>query len=70
MRKEMKAHFGQTIVTESGPDRSSHQINANEALMGRSMKGSPTDVSHSLSGAGDVVTYNDKTKPGQKPPQQ
>ena len=63
MRKTEKAHFGQTIVTETSPDRSSHNVNANEALMGKSMKGGPTDVSHSLSGAGDVVTYNDKGRP-------
>ena len=47
-----------------------NKVNNNEALMGRKMGGGETDVSHSLSGAGEVVTYNDKTKPGQKPPKQ
>ena len=59
MKKEEKAHHGQTIRTESGPDKSSYHVNKNEALMGRSMKGGPTDVSHSLSGAGEVVTDNE-----------
>lgn len=48
MRKEEKAHFGQSIRTESGPDRSSHKVDANEALMGRKMKGGPTDLSRSM----------------------
>ena len=65
MRKKERAHFGQEICTETSPDRSSHKVDANEALMGRKMKGGPTDVSHSLGGAGEVQTYNDKGgKPG------
>lgn len=48
MRKEEKAHFGQSIRTESGPDRSSHKVNMDEALMGRKMKGGPTDLSRSM----------------------
>lgn len=59
MKKEMKAHFGQTIRVEGPADKSSHQVNATEALMGRKCGGGITDVSHSLSGAGEVVTYND-----------
>jgi hypothetical protein len=53
------AHFGQTIITETGPDRSSHKLDHNQALAGKPMKGGPTDVSHSISG-GSVNDYNDK----------
>lgn len=58
MRKEEKAHFGQSIRTESGPDRSSHKVDANEALMGRKMKGGPTDLSRSMK----VGAQNDEGK--------
>lgn len=58
MRKEEKAHFGQKIRTDSGPDRSSHKVDANEALMGRKMKGGPTDLSRSLTAG----SYNDEGK--------
>lgn len=60
MRKEEAAHMGQKIRTETSPDRSSHKVNADEALCGRKMKGGPTDVSHSLTGAGEVKTYQSK----------
>lgn len=53
-----KAHFGQTIRTETSPDRSSHKVNAKEALEGRKMGGGPTDLSHSLTAG----SYNDKGK--------
>ena len=66
MKKEEKAHFGQSIRTESSPDRSSHKVKNDEALCGRSMPGGPTDVSHSLSGAGSVETYNDAGKKSRK----
>ena len=66
MRKEEKAHHGQTICTETGPDRSSYKVKADEALMGRKMKGGPTDVSHSLGGAGDVQTYNNEGRKSRK----
>ena len=66
MKKEEKAHFGQTIRTEAAADRSSHSVNKDEALMGRKMGGGPTDVSHSLSGAGNVETYNDEGKKSRK----
>ncbi len=59
MRKEEKAKNGQTIRTESGPDRSSFMQGDAEALSGRAFKGGPKDVSHSLSGAGGAVSYND-----------
>jgi len=59
MKKTENAHFGQKICTETGPDRSSYKVNADEALMGKKMKGSATDVSHSLGGAGAVQTDND-----------
>jgi len=62
MRKEEKAHFGQTICSETSPDRSSHKVNKDEAFVGRKMKGGPTDVSHSLGGAGEVQTYNNEGK--------
>ena len=55
-----KAARGQTIRTECAPDRSSHPVNEREAIRGRKMAGGATDVSHSLSGAGMVVTNNDK----------
>lgn len=60
MMKTEKAARGQTMRTETGPDRSSHPCNDREAIMGRKMPGGATDVSHSLSGAGMVVTNNDK----------
>lgn len=56
MKKEESAHFGQKIRTETSPDRSSAKTNANEALMGRSMKGGPTDTSRSTKAGG----YNDE----------
>jgi hypothetical protein len=55
---------GQTIRTETGPNRSSHKVNESEALAGRKMAGGPTDVGHSLTGAGEVNTYNNKGKGG------
>jgi hypothetical protein len=60
-RKTEKAHFGQTIRSDSAPDnRSSHKVNSEEAMAGRKMKGGPTDISHSLGSAGEVQTYNNK----------
>lgn len=55
MRKDESAHFGQKIRTESMPDRSSHKMNGDESVMGRSMKGGPTDLSRSLTAG----SYND-----------
>lgn len=57
MKKSESAHMGQKIVTESAPDRSSHKVNADEALMGRKCGGGPTDLSHSLTAG----AYNDKS---------
>ena len=48
MRKEEKAHYGQSIRTETSADRSSHKVSADESLMGRKMKGGPTDLSRSM----------------------
>lgn len=62
MRKEESAHFGQKIRTETGPDRSSHKVNHDEALTGRGMKGGPTDLSHSL----NAGAYNDVKGKGRK----
>lgn len=62
MKKEESAHFGQKIRTESSPDKSSHKVNMNEAIDGRSMKGGPTDLSHSLSAG----SYNDVKGKGRK----
>ena len=50
---------GQHIRTETGPVRDYAPANGKEALMGRHCTGGPTDVSHSLSGAGKVKTYDD-----------
>lgn len=58
MKKEEKAHYGQKIRTESGVDRSSHKVNADEALMGRKMKGGPTDLSRSMKAG----AFNDEGK--------
>ena len=60
MRKEEKAHWGQTIRTESGPDKSSHKATGDEAMMGKPLKGGPTDLSHSLTAG----SYNDKKGKG------
>lgn len=61
MKKTEKAARGQTIITETNPDRSSYnKQDANEALMGRKMGGGPRDTSHSLTSAGDTVDYMNK----------
>lgn len=62
MKKTEKAARGQTIRTETAPDRSSYKQNANEALMGKKMGGGPRNTGHSLSSAGDTVDYMDKGK--------
>lgn len=62
MRNTEKAHRGQTIRTETGPDRSSHKMDSNEALMGRKTGGGPMDLSHSISG-GDVADKYSETPP-------
>lgn len=55
-RYDEPAREGQTIRTESSPDKSSHKLDKNEQLFnyayGSDMGGGPQDVSHSLSGAG------------------
>lgn len=48
MRKEESVGRGQTIRTETGPDRSSHKLDPNEALNGRKMAGGPTDLSRTM----------------------
>lgn len=52
-----KAHKGQTICTETSPDKSSHFRSHEESLMGREMGGGPQDVSHSVKGTGGVPKY-------------
>lgn len=66
MRIDEKAIRGQKLRTETSPDKSSHMVDQKEALVGRKCGGGPTDVSHSLSGAGMVETYNDKSGVGGK----
>ena len=66
MRKDEKAHMGQTIRTDGAPDKSSYKKNQDEAFVGKKMAGGPTDVSHSLSGAGNVETYNDTGRKSRK----
>lgn len=56
MKKMEKVGSGQTIRTDTGPDRSGHKVNMNEALCGRKMGGGPTDISHSLSGGGSAAS--------------
>lgn len=56
MRKEESAHWGQKIRTDSGPDKSSHDVNNDQALLGRTMKGGPTDLSRTMK----VGAYNDE----------
>lgn len=57
MRKNESARSGQTVRTESGPDKSSHKLGDGW----KKMKGGPADVSHSLSGAGKAnVDYQKK----------
>lgn len=52
---------GQKIVTSFGRDNSSHQL---PDTMGGKMGGSPTNISHSLSGASAVQRQSGKTKTG------
>jgi hypothetical protein len=54
MKKEESAHFGQTIRTESSPDRSSAKDGMQTAVMGNPMPDRGT--SHSL----NPEMYNDK----------
>lgn len=58
-----KANRGQTILSATSPDKSSHKVNANEAMAGRSMSGSGTDTSKALKPGG----YNDEVKKGNIP---
>lgn len=59
MKKDESARDGQKVRTESGPDKSSH--NVKNAVTGGKFGGGPTDVSHSLSGAGKAnVDYQKK----------
>ncbi len=68
MRKEEKAHNGQTIRTETGPDRSSHKVDENKALMGNKMRGGVTDLSHSISGdQSQVHAHRGATRRGNSP---
>jgi hypothetical protein len=53
---EEKVARGGKIRTETGVDHSSHQLNHKESMLGRTMKGGPTDLSHSL----NAGSYNSK----------
>ena len=58
MRKNESARDGQKVRTETSPDKSSHKIKDG---LGGKFGGGPTDVSHSLSGAGKAnVDYQKK----------
>lgn len=59
MKKTEKARAGQTIITETAPDRSSFKQDNSKALLGNKMGGGPRDVSHSLKGD-KTVDYMDK----------
>ena len=48
MRDSESAARGQKIMNETGPDRGTEKADK-EALHGRSFKGGPDDLSHSLS---------------------
>ena len=60
-RKTERAHMGQTIITESGADRSAAppKVDATEAILGKTKKGGPRDISHSVSGA-STTDYGDR----------
>lgn len=60
MKKDESARDGQKVRTEGAPDRSSHNLKG--GIMGtKAFKGGPSDVSHSLSGAGKAnVDYQKK----------
>lgn len=58
MKKDESARDGQKVRTEGAPDRSSH--NLKNAITGKSMGGSPTDLSHSLSGNKAHMDYQKK----------
>lgn len=62
MKTNESAARGQTMVTSSAPDRSSHKVNEKEAQMGRSMK--DKGLSDTLNGSDN---YNNKTKKGNIP---
>lgn len=58
MKKEEKAHFGQTIRTEGAADRSSDKRGQDTSILGRKMGGGVTDVSRSM----DPRLHNDEGK--------
>ena len=62
MKKMESAARGQTVVTSTAPDKSSHKVNESEALMGRSMK--DKGLSDTLNPS---ANYNDKVKKGNIP---
>lgn len=61
--KRESATRGQTIVSSTSPDKSSHKVNADEAFSGRKMSGSGTDTSAATKPGG----YNNETKKGNIP---
>jgi hypothetical protein len=68
MRKMEKAQNGQTIRTETGPDRSSHKLGGEESLMGRKMRGGVDNLDHSIAGGKSMVhTHKGATHKGKSP---
>lgn len=62
MKTKESAARGQTIVTSTGPDKSSHKVNAKEALGGREMK--DMGLQHTLN---PDKFYNTASKKGNIP---
>ncbi len=65
-RMKESAKNGQQVCTDTAPDRSSHIGDTRQAAMGASMAGGDQDISHSLSGGGRAVSYNDTPVPSDK----
>lgn len=59
-----KAARGQTIISQTSPDKSSVQVKSNpQSFVGRPMKGSGTDTSAATKAGG----YNDESRKGNIP---
>jgi hypothetical protein len=68
MRKDEKAQMGQTIRTESGPDRSTYKMPGDESVMGRKMRGGVDNLDHSITGAKSTVhLHKNATGRGKSP---
>jgi hypothetical protein len=62
MRKTEPAARGQTLITETGPDRSSHRLNERKSIIGKKMGGGVDNLAHSLSASSATGDYTD-TRP-------